>query len=177
MKEVIENIEYEYQKLNNSNISLLHNFHCGNSQIDEDIKHNLIDDSQKTTHLIINGNNDDVICVYSLSCSGYVVVSKGKTYVYPAVEIQYFAVNKTYQDVQYSNDPEDGCIASMILYSIIGDIYNFTDTFCGADKIILYSTPDAVEFYTKCGFESFREFMLRSNDRYLDGCEPMFLDL
>ena len=53
----------------------------------------------------------------------------------------------------------------------------FTDTYCGANKIILYSVPDAVKFYERSGFKPFENYMLQSNERYLEGCIPMYFDL
>lgn len=173
-----KDIRYKFKKLSIHNHYLLKKFHCGNEQIDDDLRSKVLNNPQMTTFLVINSDKpEDIICIYSLSCSGYVCNLYSKIYVYPAVEIKYFAISKEYQDIRFSDEIDDGCLSNMILYEIINDIMDFTDNYCGADKIILYSTPQAIEFYEKCGFQKFTEFMVKSEDLYLDGCVPMYMDL
>ncbi len=172
-------LELEEILLTEDNAYLLNDFTCGDSDFDENIKERLLEDSQITSYLVVNSDqgHKETIAVYSICCSGFIIQSSEKNYIYPAVEIKYFAVSEEYQDLPFSNKAEDGCVSSVIFDQVIYRINEFTDNVCGADKIILYAVPRAVEFYQKSGFESFEEFMLQSDHRYLEGCVPMFMDL
>ena len=87
---------------------------------------------------------------------------------------KYFVTNDWYQDIQYCEDKSFGCLSNVIFDKVIADIYEFTENYCGADKIILYSVPSAYEFYNRAGFCDFEEYMLQSDDKFLDGCIPMY---
>ncbi|SCH77105.1 Uncharacterised protein [uncultured Ruminococcus sp.] len=162
---------------------ILSNFHSGNDSIDSYFKGKCeaITDTSAKSFVVTNDNTQNgmpsVIGVYSLCCSGYVIDSHNYFYIHPAVEIKYFAINEYYQDIQYSENTEEGCLSSNILATIIGRIISFTDSYCGANKVILYSVPEAEFFYQRMGFHLFANYMLKNNERYLEGCIPMYLDL
>ena len=42
---------------------------------------------------------------------------------------------------------------------------------------MLYAAPNAVPFYSKCGFVDFEKDMLQNQDRFPDGCTPMYTDI
>lgn len=88
-----------------------------------------------------------------------------------------FAVDEAYQHIPYSDDPEDGTLSDIIFNFAISKIYDFTEKYCGADKVILYAVPKAVNFYRKNFFSEFETFMLKSESRFLDGCIPMYMNL
>lgn len=170
-----EEIPLEYVSL--EECEQLDLFNCGNETIDEIIKHELVSDTMTKSFAVLNRNDNDAVAVYSLSCSGFVIRYDQKIFIYPAVEIKYFAVNEKYQDIQYCDDKEQGCLSNAIFDRIIADIYSFTENYCGADKIILYAVPSAYDFYKRIGFEDFKDFMQQSQDRFLDGCIPMFFNM
>ena len=68
-----------------------------------------------------------------------------------AIIINMFAVNNEYQDCIYKEE----LVSSIVLQSIISDIYDMTTTIIGAKMIILCSVPDAVDFYKRNSFEEF----------------------
>ncbi|MBP0977029.1 MAG: hypothetical protein J6P89_02485, partial [Oscillospiraceae bacterium] len=68
-------------------------------------------------------------------------------------------------------------VGDYLFYDVIGHIFNFTEEQCGADKIILYSVPDALNFYSRNGFSVFEDYMKPSSDWFTDGCIPMYMDL
>ena len=76
-----------------------------------------------------------------------------------------------------SEDADEGNLSDMLFSDIISYIYDFTDNQCGADKIILYSVPNAKNFYQRNGFCEFQEFMKPSTSWFTDGCIPMYMDL
>jgi len=163
--------------LTKDNISLVRNFNCGNKVINEYLKFKALEDTQATTFIVLDDNSNDIICYYSLSCCGFVVNNGTNFTIYPAVEIKMFAIDEKYQHMNYSENIEDGNFSDMLFSEVIGNIYNFTDNYCGADKVILYSVPDAESFYTRNGFKRFERFMLQSTSIFVDGCIPMYLSL
>lgn len=173
-----KNLIIDFVPLDLNNQKLLNNFSSGNDIIDKYFKFEALSDSTSKTFLVLNiDENVDIIAIYTLCCSGYVVQSNSKIYIYPAVEIKYFATSENYQDMQYDFKREVGCLSGHILSMVIAKIMDFTDKHCGANKVILYSVPDAIKFYETAGFKHFDDFMLESNEIYLEGCEPMYFDL
>lgn len=171
-------LKINYVSLDNQNVSLLKSFYSGNSEIDKYFREVAINDTSSKSFMVLDNTNSCtyVIGAYTLCCSGYIIQSQNRYYIYPAVEIKYFAVAETYQDILYSSEYND-CLSGQILSVVISNIMNFTNNYCGANKIILYSVPSAVNFYTTAGFKKFDDFMLESNERYLEGCTPMYFDL
>lgn len=173
-----QNIKLDRIILDRDNADLLASFSCGNEGIDEYIAVKGHSDLMAVTKMILNSENNDVICVYSLCCSSFIIgCSGGKCHPYPAVEIKIFAVNKKYQDMRYSDDPDEGCLSNFILNMIIGEIFDFTDNVCGANIILLYSTEEGYSFYKKNGFKDFIELAATSSDKFVDGCRPMFMTM
>lgn len=171
-----QNIKLDWVILDKDNVDLLDSFSCGNDGIDEYITEKSYSDLMAVTKMILNSENNDVICVYSLCCSSFIMgCTNGKYHPYPAVEIKIFAVNKKYQDMRYSEDPDEGCLSNFILNRIIGEIFDFTDNVCGANIVLLYSTDEGYSFYKGNGFKDFVELAVTSSDRFVDDCHPMFM--
>ena len=154
-------------------------FNCGNEVINDYLKNKACDDTQAVTFIVKDMDSSEVICYYSLSCSGLILEHghANKITVYPAVEIKMFAIDEKYQHLPYSEDADEGNLSDMLFSDVISYIYDFTDNQCGADKIILYSVPDARSFYIRNGFCEFREFMKPSESWFTDDCEPMYMDM
>lgn len=149
-------------------------FSCGNDIIDNDF----IDTEFKrryVSYVVIDDKNGNIIAVYSLSCSACVYSVYNKTYFLPAAEVALFAVDQKYQDIKFKDG--DDCLSSAIFSELVYFIFTLTDDAIGASKIVLYATPDAVSFYSRCGFVEFEKDMLQNQDRYLDGCTPMYTDI
>ena len=159
------------------NAFLTEKFDCGNEVINHYLKSEAKKDTQAVSFLITDEKNNAVIGYFSLSCSGFIIESQGHPTIYPAVEIKMFAVDEAYQHIPYSDDPEDGTLSDIIFNFAISKIYDFTEKYCGADKVILYAVPKAVNFYRKNFFSEFETFMLKSESRFLDGCIPMYMNL
>lgn len=158
-------------------ITLVQKFNCGNEVINNYLKNNAYNDSKATTFIVLDTKLNEIICYYSLNCSGFVIDNGNNFTIYPAVEIKMFAIDEKYQHMPYSESIEDGNLSDMLFSEVIGFIYSFTDNFCGADKVILYSVPEAESFYIRNGFKRFESFMLQSTSLFLDGCIPMYLNL
>jgi len=157
----------DFKKVSNS-------FKCGNEVIDGDFVDTEFD-RRYVSYVVTDDENGNIIAIYSLSCSACIYSIYNKIYFSPSVEIALFAVDQKYQDIKFKDD--DGCLSSAIFSELIYFIFNLTDNTIGATKIILYATPNAVPFYSHCGFVEFNKDMLQNQDRYLDGCTPMYTDI
>ena len=140
------------------NAFLTEKFDCGNEVINHYLKSEAKKDTQAVSFLITDEKKNAVIGYFSLSCSGFIIESQGHPTIYPAVEIKMFAVDEAYQHIPYSDDPEDGTLSDIIFNFAISKIYDFTEKYCGADKVILYAVPKAVNFYRKNFFSEFETF-------------------
>ena len=166
-------VSYELLTVDNANMLLMVN--CGNEALDGHIQSHCANDYSMVTKLILNSKNNDLIGIYSLSASNLIWISHGKHYEAPAIELKFFVINSKYQDMPYSEDKEDGCLSSNILSYVINDIMNFTDNFCGANFITLYSTDIGLKFYLQNGFQEFPSETWKNDDRFLEGCTPLLL--
>ncbi|WP_143256364.1 hypothetical protein [Anaeromassilibacillus sp. An172] len=153
---------------------LLNKFQCGKDVIDDYFKHKAIDDDDVTTFGFIN--NDRVVALVSLCCTGIMIESGIRIQIIPAVEIKMFAVSEDYQHKSYPN-VDNYKWSEYCLDKIIAFIYHFTENYCGASRIVLYSVPEAVNFYIRSGFKEFEKFMRPSEKRFLEGCIPMYMAL
>lgn len=158
------------EKLSYQNNELIKGFDCGNEEINNYLIERAYSDYDCVTHLILS--NDKQLCIgyFSLSCAAIYMNDGYKVHTRPAVEIKFFAIDKQYQGKKTGLDT----YASIAFAKVIGDmIYNFTEDVCGASRIILYSTPRAVNFYKRARFVDFHDVFYVDQSSYLDGCVPM----
>lgn len=171
-------IKYHISTICKDYMNKICKFKCGNDEMDKYLKDKALSDLDSgdgTTKVVINDNNDEVIAYYTLNCSAIVVNSHKKKYYSPAIEIKMFALSEKYH--KYQIDEDENYISDLILCNIISEINDFTRQTCGAKSIILYSVDDAKHFYSRNSFECFEPYMEQNNDRYLEGCTPMFFTL
>lgn len=174
-----ENIRVTPERLSHSHCPLLDRFSCGNTVMDNFFKYTAIDSILDSAYAFIDYERNSLAAAASIACSSLQVVDNGSYYdSVPAVEIKYFAVDSRYQQLRFSADRDEGYFSDAVLSALIGFIYKFTDDYCAATHILLYSTPAAVHVYERNGFVKLDEsgIMVRHN-RFLDGCTPMMFVL
>ena len=173
-----KDIEFETIQFTKQVKDLAKDFNCGNEVLNEYLQKTACDDTQAVTFVIRDTKNNNIMCYYSISCSGFIVELAQKQYmIYPAVEIKMFAIDEKYQHIPISEDSDEGNLSDILFASVICRINEFTENQCGADKIILYSVEQAKTFYERNGFKCFEDYMLQSTSRFLDGCIPMYYSL
>lgn len=162
--------------ISESDKGILEGFDCDKDELNQYFKQNAINGADVVTYCLYEENEGrkSVVALASLSCTGIIIESKSKFYIYPAVEIKAFAVDKEYQHLEIDKDTKWSDYAMDI---VIGKIYEIVENCCGASHIVLYSVPEAIGFYRRCGFKPFEELMWRNSDRYLEGCEGMYMQL
>lgn len=190
MPPLIYNFTYYSVILSDINKHLLNNFCCGIDAIDQYVKDVAINDNKEgkgVTYLVVDSTRDVVVAYYTLSSTSLLCMVDNDSdnghndnitiEGISAVEIKLFAVNNSYQDT-LCHDASLGnkLISDIILGSIIGDIYNITLNILGAEVIMLYSIPSAVDFYERNQFLPLDEYKAFHSD-FTEDCVPMYLRL
>ena len=159
-------------------------FHCGNRNLDSLIR----DDSvfgNTVAYLFIDKDNDRLVAYCSLSCSGIMTVADDAEpdivdprTIIPSIEIKFFAVDCEYRSLKMEETSKryDTLSASIFQYCIY-IAYKISTENIGAKALLLYSVPEAQNFYKRGGFQMFTEEMSRDNARFVKGCIPMYRNL
>lgn len=166
-------------RLDSITITKLADFSCGNDTLDTFFHEKAVSSEREVTYLFIDTEKDRVAAMASIACSA-IELGNGKrlTDSIPAVEITYFAVDKRYQKLPYSEDKEAGYFSDMIMDSVLQIICDFSMHICGATHVLLYATPDAVHFYERNRFvKSDIAWILPRENWYLEGCTLMYQGL
>ena len=159
---------------------LLDDFSCGNSFIDRFFKDQALHNTEHTTHIFWDAENERAIAAVSFACSSLNSLYGGVSVCdcQPAVEITYFAVDKRYQKLLVSNDKEDGYVSDLIMALSLSLIYDFTALFCAACAVILYSTENAEHFYERNHFiRADVSQYWRKHSTAIDDCIFMYQEL
>lgn len=173
--------------LNENYLYLLDNFKCGNDEIDRYIKEDAYNNQfigEGVTFLVLNENEDKLIAYYTLTSTSliYSTITDNKDYEprisgIPAIEIKIFAVNKAYQNIIHHSDKfGDKVLSDIILGSLIADVYKYSCEILGIQIIMLYSTDEGINFYTRNSFEKLDDY-IPLYDKYTEDCTPMYLRL
>lgn len=152
----------------------LDHYKCGNAYIDEFMKNKAKEDDETVSYYWENKKTGEIVAMASICCTGLIVRSGDIFNVYPAVEIRYFGMDESYQDIQYDEDIRDGILSDYILASLEYKIINEVKKICGVQFIVLYSTPESEKFYNQNGYENFTSSLAKSTDLRTQGCIPKF---
>jgi GNAT superfamily N-acetyltransferase len=93
----------------------------------------------------------------------------------PAIEINYFAVDEEYRSLKLDeNSNRYETLSRAFMLYMIEYIKTIASKYVGATHICLYAVTKAVNFYKRCGFEPFEEYMNHDELPFLRNCVPMF---
>lgn len=172
-------IPIEFDRLTDDHAEMLTTFSCGNEVIDEHFRAKAFDEINSITYLFIDKARNCAAAAATLCCSS-IPITDGRKYIdgIPAVEITAFAVDERYQGMVISREPTKEYFSDFVLSTIIRRIYEFTEQYCGAEYVILYSTPRGHSLYERnlfCDYD--HDIFMVKQKRYLEGCIPMYLAL
>lgn len=173
-------VNLKYDKLNNDNISYISKFKCENREMERFFKNEALKDNESVTYLSIDEERDVIVSILTISATAIFMMKPNKrkdyNYFISAIEVKKFAVNTEYKHMKYSED-RDTTLSMELFMRYIDQIHIISQEIVGASKIVLYSVPEAYNFYKKCRFRDFDSFMQKDDTPYLKGCKPMFLSL
>ena len=171
--------DFYMEVVSEDSASIFSVFSCGNTEIDTYFRTEAAKDTQKVCYAYRCSKDNDAVGFATLCCSGINLDSYDLVKLIPAMKIDYFAVSEKYQDMLFPGaDKEDHFyISDAFLSELIHEAMNISESYIGAGFVVLYSVPDAIHFYKRNRFEEFREYMKPENERYLEGCTPMYMTL
>ena len=172
-----QQIPVRIEVLNGKNSRLTRYFFCGNPSIDDYFRLEALDDSTAVTYLVIDEMNEKLLAALTISCSAIFLSKKLQfSTLMSAIEVVYYAVDVDYQGLPYR--PGDQRSLSHYLFSyLIEMMRDISREHVGAAKIVLYSVPEAKNFYTRLGFKTFDRNMYGDRGTYVSDCKPMYFDL
>ena len=172
-----QEIPVRIEVLAHANERMTRYFFCGNPAIDEYFRCFAADDATAVTYLVIDENNQKLLAALTIACSA-IFLSKKQQFstLMSAIEVVYFAVDVDYQGLRYR--PGDDRSLSHYLFSyLIEMIRGISRDHVGAAKIVLYSVPEAFNFYRRLGFSTFGSTMYGDRGTFVKDCVPMYFDL
>ncbi|MGL4989280.1 MAG: hypothetical protein ACRCYT_02650 [Cetobacterium sp.] len=184
-------LEFRFKLLKESNYNITKNFQCGNLYIDNFLKNEALKNQESKTYLIINQkkqkfedkNYKKLLGFFTLACSAikYSPDEGRTTNNFSAIELKYFALDKSFQGLQYDsgfNDPDDLFNFSDVVFGeILKKCQYIKENILGARYLILYSVPNSVNFYKRQFLENFNEYMEKNQNMEITDCIPMFISL
>lgn len=156
-------------------------FFCENEALDDYFRNDAPEDPSAVTYLFRNSENGEAIACVTIACSAIFSRMDDRHFknVASAMEVLYFGVDEKYKHLPYKKGSKSKALTlSHYIFSyMIDQMYEMSHTQIGAEKIVLYSVPEAIHFYERCDFVKFGDTMLRDDDSFLDGCVPMYYNL
>ena len=180
MEKYGRDIKIRIEILTQDNKKYIENFYCGNPSIDEYFQKQSVKDRASVTYLYIDEEVDAIVACMTIVCSAIFTENdcdKQFSTILSAMEIKYLATSEEYQHLPYSPEKEKLSLSDVMFDYMISYMFDLSHTKIGAAKIVLYSVPQAINFYKRHGFRKFGSTMYGDEGYYVDNCEPMYLDL
>ena len=172
-----QQIPVRIEQLSEANNGLAWYFFCGNDTIDRFFQEEALNDPTTVTYLVIDDSRNKLLAALTIACSAIFHSKKRQlSTLLSAIEVVYFAVDLQYQGLPYR--PGDDRSLSHYLFSyLIEMIRGISRNHVGAAKIVLYSVPEAANFYRRLGFTPFESSIYGDLGTFVKGCVPMYFDL
>lgn len=174
-------IEYSisFKRVDHDDSQILEGFECENSTIRDFARYKSAKSKKDVTYIFIDNENNTVIGFCSICCTG-ISVTKDDEYKpynssYSAMRIDFFAIDERYRRIPLdkSSGKYDTLSKALFLY-MIEHIRKIAKEQVGATHICLYSVQLAKNFYKRCDFVEFLDYMNRDEEPHIQNCIPMF---
>lgn len=169
-----------FKKVDPDDSEILKEFECEEPAIRNFARYRTLNTQKDVTYIFVDNENKAVICFCSLSCTGISTTEytpKGDMYhsTIPAIEIDFFAVDKRYRSIPFDeNSSQYETLSKALFLYMLEHIRKITENVIGATHICLYAVPDALNFYKRCDFVEFEKYMNRDEKAFVKDCIPMF---
>lgn len=101
--EEVKKFKYKFKRISSINIELIEDFSCGLEELDKKLIQ-MKENDEGTTFVFLNETNSQIIGYCTYCASGLKKAYENDSITYPAAEIKYFAIDKTYQHKSYDDD-------------------------------------------------------------------------
>jgi len=180
MKKYGQDYSIDIVVLTEENKHYVENFSCGNFAIDLYFKEDSFADKTSVTYMFIDKDTDQLIACITVACSAIFTESEEHqqfSTLLSAMEVKYLAVSEKYQHIPYKENTTRPSLSDYMFDYMIDYLWELSHSRIGAAKIVLYSVPQAVNFYKRHGFKMFGDTMYGDDGYFVEGCEPMYYDL
>lgn len=180
-----KDVQLRAEKCSEEHSKMISDFDCGTDNINHLIH---IDSCSSGTvsYLYVDQATETLVAYASIACTGVVVLEdefdgddaglEPQSSILSAVEIEYFAVHKEYQKLPFAPDLDSKeTLSYCIFMDVIEQIRHIARNYVGARAVVLYSVPDAIHFYERCGLVRLSDGMKGRKDLFVDGCTPMIM--
>jgi hypothetical protein len=174
-----EQIPIEMKILSLKNRKYIKDFFCDNISIDDYYRNKAAVDNSSVTYLFINTSDNSTIACVTIACSAIFTDTDEQdvfSTILSAMEIKYFAVDESYKHIPYVKG-SNLTLSHYIFSYMLEYMREISHDKIGASKIVLYSVPQAINFYKRCKFKEFGDTMYGDEGYYVKGCLPMYYDL
>ncbi len=184
-----EEIIYSYELLKSEDYNMLQTFSCGNDCLDrfvhdELIQDGIINNQDGLPFKVVDATNDKIIGIVTLAASGIIYNVSNYSHVLPAIKIDVFAIDLTYQKMHYnlesknSLEPDDHYYFSDdVLNTFIRHCQRISNEMAVAHFVVLYADAKAKRFYERNVFKEFNKYMVKENNMEIEANIPMYLEL
>ncbi len=169
-----------FRKVDKNDSQILENFECENSTIRNFARYQSMSSKKDVTYLFIDDENKTVVGFCSICCTGISITELDKEEnpydsTIPSIEIDFFAVDERYRNLPLDeNSGRYDTLSNALFLYMIEHIKKIAASVVGATHICLYSVPKAKNFYKRCDFVEFSDYMNRDEKPFVEGCIPMF---
>ena len=177
-------LEYSisFKKVDPNDSKILSEFECENTTIRNFARYQSIKSAKDVTYIFVDNENKTVIGFCSICCTGISITEfeeddENKPYnsTIPSIEIDFFAVDERYRSIPLDeNSGRYDTLSNALFVYIIDHIKKIASNIVGATHICLYAVPKAKNFYKRCDFVEFSEYMNRDEKPFIKNCIPMF---
>lgn len=171
------------RKVSIEDSALLNEFECENATIQNFLRYYSLYDKRNVTYIFIDEENKIIVGFCSIRCTGISATDYRKdntpyNYTFPAIEIDFFAVDERYRSIPLEEGSSRYATLSQALFLyMINCIKMIASGVVGATHICLYAVPQAKNFYKRCDFVEFESYMNREDKPFVDNCIPMFYEI
>lgn len=178
-----EEIEYNFRKLTAFDEFKLKKFDCGNYQLNYHIHNEIILNGEIINedglyYIVEDKKLNKIIGVISLASYGLMITIDNYKKSFPAAKIDVFAIDKNYQDLKYTMEPDDNYyFADRVLGEVISLCRDISENYLLIKYIVLYANKDTVFFYRRNHFEFVNEYMIQENNQEIKKNIFMWMNL
>lgn len=98
--EEVKKFKYKFKRNSSINIELIEEFSCGSEELDKKLIQ-MKENDEGTTICFLDETNGQIIGYCTYCASGLKKAYENDSITYPAAEIKYFSIDKTYQHKSY----------------------------------------------------------------------------
>lgn len=184
-----EEVQYKFCLLQDHDVDKLKKFDCGNSNLNQFIQNDIIQDNKVINEdgLMFKAEDEkihQIIAIVSLATNGIIFKQTNFLKVLPSIKIDVFAIDLKYQKLHINEESKQDIDANNHFYlsdSIMGDVishcHKISEEYALIKYILLYADKKAYRFYQRNFFLDFESDMKKESNMEINKNIPMYMQL